>query len=85
MEEHANDFSMMSEPSEREINENIGIVPIFINGKKALACITLKEACARGILSVTEVSKYDDLPRSELRDRMKRQFCELLILEKIQA
>jgi hypothetical protein len=82
LEEYADDYATMLKQDNREEDE-IAMVPVFINGNEALACITLNEARNRGILNLVEVGKDDDLSRSDLRVRMKQQFCELLILEKI--
>ena len=83
MEEYANDHIRMFESDELPEDDSIATLPVFINGNEALAYITLNEARNRGILNLVEVSDGDDLSRIELRARMKKQFCELLILEKI--
>ena len=80
MEEYAND-RIMFEPDERQENNSIARVPVFINGNEVVAYITLNEARNRGVLNLVEVSAGEDLSHSELRDHMKKQFCELLILE----
>jgi hypothetical protein len=80
LEKYANDRAMMLEPDERRGNDNIAKIPVFINGNEAVAYITLNEARNRGILNLVEAGEGEDLSLSDLRDRMKKQFCELLIL-----
>jgi hypothetical protein len=83
MNEYANGHIAMLEPDEKREDDNIAMIPVFINGNEACAYITLNEARKRGILNLVEVGEEDDLSQIELRARMKQQFCELLILEKM--
>jgi hypothetical protein len=83
LEETVRDSALIPELDEMQGDEDIAMVPIFINGNEALACITVREARRRGILALARTNEDAGLSRSELRDRMKMQFCQMLILEKL--
>jgi len=68
---------------ERPTDDDVALIPVFINGSETLACITVREARNRGVLTLAKTGEAGDLSMSELKAHMKEQLCELLILEKM--
>ena len=71
------------ELDERPGDDDVALIPVFINGNEKLACITVREARSRGVLTLVKTGEAGELPMSELKAHMKEQLCELFILEKM--
>jgi len=71
------------ELDEKPEADDVALIPVFVNGNETLACITVREARSRGVLTLVKTGEAGDLSMSELKAHMKEQLCELLILEKM--
>jgi hypothetical protein len=77
LEKYGDDLFAATGPEKEQQNPDVAAAPVNIDGSEVLR----KTRNGRA-LTLAYVRECDEPSQSEARDRMKRRFCELLILGK---
>ncbi len=75
--------AMVTEFDGKREDDDVALIPVFINGDEMLACLTVREARKRAVLALARTDEEENLSLDELKVHMKKQLCELLILERV--
>ena len=75
--------AIAAEFDEKREDDDIALIPVYINGDETLACLTVREARKRAVLALARTDEEENLSVDELKAHMKKQLCELLILERV--